>query len=141
MTVDVTKQVNYAQGMVLGVDDFVQQATYHIEQQHKLTRETIGYGTVEGLHVRFKQDGSDTQVIVEPGVAINPRGELITVPTEQCASLNKWLTAHRDELLARTGLPGGFAQLYVVLCYRACLTDSVPIAGDPCRSEDVMMAP
>src|SRR6185369_9709908 len=32
-------------------------------------------------------------------------------------------------------------KLYVVLCYRDCAVDNVPIAGEPCRSEDQLMAP
>src|SRR5262249_51240772 len=31
--------------------------------------------------------------------------------------------------------------LYLVLCYRACPADDVPIPGEPCRSEDDLMEP
>jgi hypothetical protein len=79
--------------------------------------------------------------VAEPGTAVNPRGQVITVETPQCARLNAWLEAHRDEVLQHLGSPAGAARLYVTLCYQACLVDLVPIPGEPCRSEDDARAP
>jgi hypothetical protein len=36
---------------------------------------------------------------------------------------------------------GGAVELFLVLCYADCQTRPVPIPGEPCRSEDELMAP
>lgn len=35
-------------GMLLGVDDFVQEQAWGIARRHELAREVLGYGTVRG---------------------------------------------------------------------------------------------
>jgi hypothetical protein len=80
---------------------------------------------------------------------VSPCGQLICVSPAQCAYLDEWLSANQTEVgkvLAGSppsGSPPGAGAigLYVVLCYAECLTDKVPIPGEPCRSEDDTMAP
>ncbi|HEU5130602.1 MAG TPA: hypothetical protein VFT26_00820, partial [Pyrinomonadaceae bacterium] len=49
---------------------------------------------------------------------------------------------HAEEITPQVSSPpDSDLQLYVVVCYRNCPTDDVPIAGEPCRSEDKLMAP
>jgi hypothetical protein len=128
--------------MVLGVDDFTQEFSYLAGRDQWLTRDLLGYGTVCGLRVTAENAGSDGwQIVVGAGAAVNPRGELIRVPAPQCAKLNRWLEAHREEVLQHVGSPLSAARLYVVLCYRDCAVDLIPIPGEPCRSEDDSMAP
>ena len=144
---DPTKHVNYNVGMVLGVDDFTQEFAYLSGRDQWIVRDLIGYGTVRGLNVRIEVDAvKGPRVAVEPGVAVSPRGQMICVPAAQCAYLKNWVTDHADEITPIFGSPPGGSPpdglvLYVVLCYRACPTDNVPIAGEPCRSEDKLMAP
>lgn len=138
---DPTKHVNYALGMVLGVDDLTQEFAYLSQRDQWMARDLDGYGTVWGLAVTMRDAGArGPEVVVSPGVAINPRGQLIRVAPAQCAALNAWLKPRGSDLLARrlpTGNPNLFQlPLYLVLSYRICLTDPVPIAGEPCRSED-----
>lgn len=137
------KHVNYNVGMVLGVDDFTQEFAYLSGRDQWMTRDLIGYGTVRGLNVRMEVDAiKGPRVVVETGVAVSPRGQLICVPAAQCAYLKNWVADHSDELVPHLGSPPDTSvPLYVVLCYRHCPTDSVPIAGEPCRSEDKLMAP
>lgn len=145
---DLTKHVNYTSGMILGVDDFTQEFAYLAGRDRWLARDALGYGTVSGLSVRVENDTEKgPQVMVEPGTAISPRGQLICVPSAQCAFLNQWLAAADAKKLdaavnsAMTSPPNGSdLKLYVVLCYRECQTDSVPIPGEPCRSEDELTA-
>jgi hypothetical protein len=67
---------------------------------------------------------------------------LICVPAAQCAFLKNWVADHAEEITPNVSSPpDSDLQLYVVLCYRNCPTDDVPIAGEPCRSEDKLMAP
>jgi hypothetical protein len=137
---DPTKHVLFQQGMVLGVDDFTQEFAYLSGRDQWLARDLLGYGTVAGLAVRIETDAAKgPRVLVEPGVALGPRGHLIRLPTAQCAYLNDWLKLEKtkQELLKR----GSPLTVYVVLCYRDCATDNVPIPGEPCRSEDDLMKP
>ncbi len=91
---DLTKHVNYTAGMILGVDDFTQEFAYLSGRDRWLARDAIGFGTISGLSIRAEKDGEDGwRVLVAPGVAISPRGQLICVSTAQCAYLNQWLAA------------------------------------------------
>ena len=135
---DPTKHVNYVQGMVLGVDDFDQEFTYLSERGQWLARDLSGYGTVSGLAVTIEDSDKGRRVAVSPGVAVSPRGQLIRVAPKQCAVLDEWLkgSVSKDIPDGTTTLPA-----YVVLCYRDCPTDEVPILGEPCRTEEESMAP
>jgi hypothetical protein len=135
---DPTKHVNYVQGMVLGVDDFDQEFTYLSERDQWLARDLIGYGTVSGLAVTIEDSDSGKRVAVSPGAAVSSRGQLIRVAPKQCAVLNEWLKGgvKKDISAGTSTLP-----VYVVLCYRDCPTDEVPILGEPCRTEEESMAP
>jgi hypothetical protein len=142
--VDRTKHVNYTFGMVLGVEDFVQDFTYLTARDQLIARELIGYGTVWGLAVDARPDPADPdlreRVTVTRGLAIVPPGQPVCVPVDQCAYIAPWLRTHADEL-DDIAPSGGLVPVYVVLCYRDRATDDVPIPGEPCRSEDELMAP
>lgn len=147
---DLTKHVNYTSGMILGVDDFTQEFAYLDGRDRWLARDAIGYGTISGLSVRIEEDAEKGErVMVLPGVAVSPRGKFICIPSPQCAYLNQWLAANQTELRKRLKAAsppissppiGDEITLFVTLCYRDCLTDNVPIPGEPCRSEDELSA-
>src|SRR3954449_10418625 len=89
--IDATKHVNYTLGMVLGVDDFTQEFAYLSGRDRWILRDLIGYGTARGLKVSTELDvAKGPRVVVEPGVAVSPSGQLICVPTAQCAYLRDW---------------------------------------------------
>ena len=135
-----TKHVNYNLGMVLGVDDFTQEFAYLSGRDQWMARDLIGYGTVRGLKIVSDVDATKgPRIAVEPGVAVSPRGQMICVPASQCAYLKDWVEHHSNELPLVSPLSNSI-KLYVVLCYRECPTDNVPIAGEPCRSEDQLVA-
>jgi hypothetical protein len=136
------KHVNYTLGMVLGVDDFTQEFAYLSGRDQWLARDLLGYGTVCGLQVKVENGRRGPQVVVSPGVALSPRGQMVYVTPAQCASLNDWLALHKDEILDAVGSPPQSSlRLYVVLRYRECPTDEQPIPGEPCRTEEEAMAP
>jgi hypothetical protein len=137
---DPTKHVNYALGMVLGADDFKQEHTYVIGRADRIVRELIGYGVVYGMRVTVDVGERGPRVQVAPGEAVVPSGRFVCVSPAQCAYLNDWLEANRDEV-ERFGSPPVNLPLSVVACYRECPTDDVPIPGEPCRSDDELMAP
>src|SRR6185369_12673502 len=103
MLPSTAKHVNYTLGMVLGVDDFVQEFTYHDGRRQAFARELIGYGTVVGLQVSVQSDARGPRVMVAPGVALSPRGQTIRVCAAQCAYLQDWLNDHRNTILQRLG--------------------------------------
>src|SRR5262245_2424804 len=130
---DPSKHVNYNLGMVLGVDDFTQEFAYLSERNQRLARDLLGYGTVWGLRVFTEIESRGPRVVVENGVAVSPRGQLIHVPSAQCAYLNDWLNSERTrvELANRLGSPpSDSVTIYVALCYRECPTDKAPIPGE-----------
>jgi hypothetical protein len=133
---DPRKHVNYVHGMVLGVDDLIQEFAYHQHQRQWLARDAIGYGTLGGLSVTFE---SDLKVHVSPGTAVTPRGQLIRVVPEQCAEINSWLDL--DDTKNKIQNLGNNFGVYVVLCFRDCKVDDLPVPGEPCRCEDQAMAP
>ena len=138
---DPTKHVNFELGMILGVEEFQQEFAYLSNRDQWTARELHGYGTVCGLRVSAEPAGAPDgcHIVVEPGAAVSPRGQVIRVPSAQCAKLNSWLTAHRDEVLQHA--VGGAIRPYVVLCFQECTVDPVPIPGEPCRSEDDSQKP
>jgi hypothetical protein len=147
---DPRKHVNYVQGMVLGADDLIQDFVHQRHQRHWLARDAIGYGTLTGLRVEAKlcdaKDGSGKKVmsvVVSPGAALTPRGQLLRVAPEQCADINQWLASKEaKEAFAEAQLTipaAGFLDAYVVLCFRECEVDLLPVPGEPCRCEDRAM--
>lgn len=144
VAVDTDKRVNYTQGMLLGVDDFVQEQAWHIARRHELVREVLGYGTVRGLKVDIKPgDGALPSspllpiVRVSPGLACTPSGAPVCVGTEQCCDINAWLLKHWAELPAEVNgaVQPAPLRLHVVLSYRAVPSDPLPVPGEPCRDE------
>jgi hypothetical protein len=139
---DPSKHVNYTLGMMLGVDDFNQEFAYLSGRDQWIARDLVGYGTICGLRVSLDQTTNGPRVSVTSGTALSPLGQLICVRPAQCAVLNDWVTANEQAVQNALLSPlGSNIKLFLVLCYRDCPVDSVPIAGEPCRSADNLMAP
>jgi hypothetical protein len=144
---DPHKHVNYAVGMVLGVEDFTQEFTYLSALNQWLTRDLIGYGTVSGLQVTLSDTTpvtatSNPQINVSSGVAITPPGQLVRITQDQCAKINDWLSQNKQTIdsIITTGA-NGTLKTYVTLCYNNLPTDEVPIPGEPCRDEKDILRP
>ncbi len=140
---DVAKRVNYSFGLVLGVDEFRQEQYHVLAKFQRHNRQLHGFGTVWGLKVNVPTPATpaDLEVQVEPGLAISPGGHEICVPARMCAKLNAWLGRNASSLSQLFGAPPFPLSLCVLLCYRECETDTVPIPGEPCRSDDEALAP
>ena len=67
-----SKHVNFTLGMILGVDDFVQEFAYLSGRDQWLARDLLGYGTVSGLGVSLDTDARGPRVSVSPGAALSP---------------------------------------------------------------------
>jgi hypothetical protein len=154
---DPTRHVNFAKGMVLGVDDFRQEFAYLAGRDQWLSRDGIGYGTLSGLRVFTESSGAEgSRLHVTAGSALVPSGKLVCVEADQCAVLNKWLAKPANaaivtQLLNPASPPAspplsppdvtsGAIALYLTLCYDDCTAYPVPVPGEPCRTEDELMA-
>jgi hypothetical protein len=141
MHLDPYKRPKYTFGLVMGVDEFEQEQLYHIEKNRLHNRMLHGYGTVCGLQISVQDSGNmekGPEVMVSPGIALNRLGQEIRVPSAQCAYLNEWLKNNSNTIM--TTSPPETISLNIVLCYRECETDNVPIPRAPCRSQDDTMA-
>lgn len=130
---DPLQRVNYPFGLVLGVDEFVDEQCYFLEKEYLHNRALHGCGTISGLHVTVETEGTDIEARVAPGIGIDQYGRLFVVRTRQCASLPAWI--------AEQELGAGAQTIYVVARYAECETELVPIAGQPCSSSDQLSAP
>ncbi len=130
---DPLQRINYAFGLVLGVDEFVDEQCYFLEKEYMHNRALHGCGTVSGLHVSAAANNEDIEIRVAPGMGIDQYGRLFVVSNEQCASLLTWL--------ADQEVTGQDQTLYVVARYAECETELVPIAGQPCSSSEQLSAP
>lgn len=143
---DPTRHVNFVTGMVLGVDDYAQEFAYHSARDKWIVRDFLGYGTLSGLDVAVEPDGTGARVRVTAGSAAAPSGQLICVGREQCGSLNAWLGREEvaeevRKLTDPTAATAATLNLFLTLCYVDCAVAEVPIPGEPCRSDENLMAP
>ena len=139
---DPSKRVNYIHGLVLGVDEFKQEECYLLEKDRLHNRTLHGYGTVCGLGISQQDKDAGLEIKIEPGIAISHSGQVIQVPRTQCAIVDEWLASHGDEVAEVLGSPAaGSLSLYLMLCYRECKTDLVPIPTGPCQSLEESSAP
>ena len=140
-TPDPFKHVNYTVGMLLGVEDFNQEFAYLSGRDRWLARDAIGYGTMCGLRISTDKTTSGPRVNVSAGTALTPHGRIVYVTPAQCAVLNTWLTSNQQAIQNALSSPlDSSIGLYLVLSYRNYPVDPVPIAGEPCRSADDLMA-
>jgi hypothetical protein len=144
-TLDPRKRVRYSNGLVLGLDEFLQEQTYFLEKHRAHNRSLHGYGVVCGLDVTSRGD-PDPEIVVAPGAALNPRGQTMIVDQDYCLRVNAWLVQNQDEIEALRGSPPvpqspDVLTLYLVLCHRECETDLEPIPSGPCQSLDKVTAP
>jgi hypothetical protein len=84
---------------------------------------------------------SPVEIRVEPGLAVAPSGDEICVPKTMCAKMDDWLKNNADTLTAVFGAGPFTFTVCVVLCYKECPTDIVPVPGEPCRDDSEAMQP
>lgn len=107
------KRNSFAYGMVLGLEDFQQEFSYFYDRMKLLSRMLLGYGTVTGLEVSSSsEEETATGIVVNAGMAIDPEGNEIILPSAvQCS------------------FPEEGEEAYLVLYWAERDTDPVPISG------------
>lgn len=141
------QRVNYAHGMVLGVDDFTTEQNYWLYHRYLALRGLSGMGTVYGLQVTAQtpaDDADDVQVTVSTGMLVDQFGRDAVIRCPQCARLGAWLAAKEQTTpgtVASQRGPAGEITVYVVARYDQCLDALVPLPGSPCSSSDQIATP
>ena len=69
------ERVSYFDGQLLTADDFRQEQTYFRARLRRRNRFLHGAGIVSGLQVSVGKDNEGPSVTVQPGLALDPRGE------------------------------------------------------------------
>jgi len=131
-------RVNYSYGMVLGLDEFLQEQLYRQEKDYRHRRLLHGYGTSYGLQLTTAPTTDGTQdftIGVSPGAGIDQWGREFIVPDTQCVRLGSWLVAQEQAFpgIVRAHSNGsGDTIVYVVASYASCLDNLVPVPGQSC---------
>ena len=71
------KRVNYFTGQLLSAADFQAEQDYHRAKQRLHNRVLHGSGVVQGLQVSVGKGDTAGSVVVTPGSAVDPAGELL----------------------------------------------------------------
>jgi hypothetical protein len=107
------RRVNYFSGQLLGEADFRDEQDYFLGRLRRLNRLLVGSGVVSGLGVSVApgSGGQGRAALVEPGFALDPRGEEIEVCRQTSVKL-----------------PPPSGSLLVQLIFAECLAAPVPAA-------------
>jgi DNA-binding beta-propeller fold protein YncE len=81
------QRVNYAYGMVLGVDDFNAEQDYFRSRLQQHNRLLHGTGTAVGLGVSVEHGPGASRITIAPGLALDPAGNEILVAQSVCVAL------------------------------------------------------
>jgi AhpD family alkylhydroperoxidase len=107
-------RVNYFAGGVLGVDEFVTEQHYMRARLRRHNRFVFGTGVIGGLKVSVEGTAGQQTATIEPGLAIDARGEEIEIPSA-----------------VALGLPAKGKRLLVQINYAERLCRPVPVPGSP----------
>lgn len=115
------ERVNYVTGQLLTASDLKAEQEYFLARLRRHNRQLHGWGVVRGLTVRT---ASSSEIIIEPGIAIDCAGNDIHVCTRLRYKIPKKLRMH-----------------FVVLEYAETAISPVPIVSEaPGVAEEVFFA-
>ncbi len=152
-------RVAYEEGLVLGVDEFVQEQRYHLEKDYLHNRSLHGYGTVYGLAVNIAKSQSEAEpdkklpkqttvtfeegetvwLKVGPGVGVDQRGRTFVVPQTYCINFTTWwqqLINDNNKTQPKITTEEGkqHASIYIRARYDETCGDEVTLAGQACNN-------
>jgi hypothetical protein len=82
------KRPLFFNGQLLDAATFAAEQEYHREKLRRLNRALLGYGVVSGLAIHVEPgDSGAGRVVVEPGHAIDRRGEQVSLPRRATLAL------------------------------------------------------
>ncbi len=85
-------RLHYDTGVLLDAGDFTAEQTYHRGRLARTLAYLHGIGTVAGLKVSHHTGGTpeDEEIRVAAGLALDPFGRLVEVPSLACLKLDRW---------------------------------------------------
>lgn len=102
-------RLHFALGVMLDDQDLRDEQTYHRTRLARSLKYLFGPGTVAGLRVEGRPaTGVSDEIVVRPGLAIDPLGRLIEIPRSACLDVDRWWAAQDPVTLLgalRDGLP------------------------------------
>jgi hypothetical protein len=127
----------YALGTLLDAQDFLDEQTYHRGRLARALAYLFGAGTAAGLRIGFQAgprgdapDPSRDELVVEPGLAIDPFGRLIELPRRACIRLERWIDYHRHAdrvAVLRAAVRSGSAVTWLFLRFLPCERGKTPV--------------
>jgi len=124
-------------GKLMGAADFIAESEFHGEKMRHHNLRLHGWGVICGLKVH--QHPTDAcrkrYVVVEPGSALDCCGHEILVPEAEIVDV-----AQHPTVREKTN-DGALHTLQVVVCYKECPTEDVPVLYDECGCDDTQCAP
>jgi hypothetical protein len=89
-------RVSYANGRMLGVEDFQAEQDYHRGRLARTLLQLCGIGTVSGLLVQTDNNPvpANLEIQVTAGMAVDRVGRIIEVPRTVCIVLQNWLAQY-----------------------------------------------
>lgn len=144
-------RVAYTKGLVLGVDEFVQEQQYFLQKDYLHNRSLHGYGTVYGLAVSVSNSERDTPpapinvaediwLRVSPGVGVDQGGRTFVLREPYCINFTQWWAAYTGKDKVTRSSDGKYALLYIRARYDERCDDLVAIAGQACSTDDMTSA-
>ncbi len=125
--------VNYHYGMLLGVEDFVTDQSYHRGKMRLHNAWLHGSGVVWGM--KASVDVGLGEIRVESGLALDGFGRELHSEQPQCVNVGRWFAAHKDDadftFTQRKDATITF-DAHVVVRHRTCLMRPVPALLDSC---------
>lgn len=153
-------KMNYSYGQLLGELQFKLEQQYHIHKRWLLNRLVTGPGVVCGMDLQPADQGRS--IVVTPGLAIDRCGREIVIaqqsspvvlpyhePEDKQYSKQEDVAAQEEEHSGQHehdqySTPKRYHQhrcedeyAHVVLCYRECESDPVPVMAGNCETEEV----
>lgn len=136
-------------GMLLGVDDFQTLDAYHRGKTWYHSAWLHGFGVVWGYEVTLPQtlpaeddfEGEpefNSEIRVEPGLAIDGVGRELYLPHAACLNIPDWYEEHKDDEglqdVIEVDEDSGdiIFNAHVQVMFRGCLTRQVPALSEPC---------
>jgi hypothetical protein len=114
------RRPTYFDGMLLEAEDFINEQEYHRKRLANALLRLYGFGTVAGLRVGWQQDTKE--LFVTPGVAVDPRGQVLELAKKHCLNAEKWcgFAVAGNPHIGTLGTPDRFvmADVYVRYCAR-----------------------
>lgn len=157
---DPFTRLHYRYGQLLGAEDFTAEQRYFLLRSRLHNAALHGYGTVWGLGVGHQEADTRLTLTCAPGLAVDALGREIHVPRSVCLDISGLgSTRFWADLAPPPAIPAAVGvddsesdgeeeaeadrrrRVYVVLRYRACLTEPAPAIAQPCAGADAGLAP